>query len=305
MAENNSSAPLNAFEKWYSDYHNDACDNHGGIDCTNPKGIAEDAWEACAALLAPQAVEAQAAPAAVAVSDEREMVIQNVMKLVANWGITGHSADFEVMFKAWVAIETALRAALAATPALPATEDSSAGDLAAVQAEPVADCYSDDDGDTWRDLPSDIDFVQGRKLGEEFGLQASVRSWPEIFRITKVPDENDDDYEVEAVSIRTAPQAQPADALTDPMPKVGPVGLSMLIAEVRKLPTTSATENDGEESDGTPKVWRNRPFVSLTQLELLLHEFLTLPAPEAQLTDGFTQAARNALADPTTKDGAS
>ncbi|UXC20061.1 hypothetical protein [Comamonas squillarum] len=90
--------------------------------------IARAAIEAYVA--ATQAVAAQAAPAAVAVPDEREMVIQNVMKLVANWGITGHSGDFEVMFKAWVAIETALRAALAATPALPATEDSSAGDLA-------------------------------------------------------------------------------------------------------------------------------------------------------------------------------
>ncbi|MEJ5151206.1 hypothetical protein [Comamonas sp. MYb396] len=140
-------------------------------------------------------------------------------------------------------------AARSATPALPATEDSSAGDLAEAdlsqisggetpkpwseaekawlskalgtvfrdqaeaQAEPVADCYSDDDGDTWRDLPSDIDFVQGRKLGEEFELQASVRSWSETFRVTKVPDETSDDYEVEPVSVRTAPQAQPADAL--------------------------------------------------------------------------------------------
>lgn len=38
-----------AFEKWYADYHNDACDNYGGLDCTNPKGIAEDAWQAAMA----------------------------------------------------------------------------------------------------------------------------------------------------------------------------------------------------------------------------------------------------------------
>lgn len=38
-----------AFEQWYANYHDDACDNHGGIDCTNPKGIAEDAWQAAIA----------------------------------------------------------------------------------------------------------------------------------------------------------------------------------------------------------------------------------------------------------------
>ena len=78
---------------------------------------------------------------------------------------------------------------------------------------PVANCYSDDDGDRWRDRPDDCEFVEGRALGEEFELQASIRSWTEVFRVTKVPDENSDDYEVEPVSMRTtsAPQAQ-ADA---------------------------------------------------------------------------------------------
>ena len=38
-----------AFEKWYAKYHDNACDNYGGIDCTNPKGIAEDAWQAAMA----------------------------------------------------------------------------------------------------------------------------------------------------------------------------------------------------------------------------------------------------------------
>ncbi|MBB3004435.1 hypothetical protein FHX57_006817 [Paraburkholderia tropica] len=34
------------FEAWFAEYHDDACTNFGGIDCTNPKGIAEDAWQA-------------------------------------------------------------------------------------------------------------------------------------------------------------------------------------------------------------------------------------------------------------------
>lgn len=34
------------FEIWYSKYFDDAVENYGGVDCTNPKGIAENAWEA-------------------------------------------------------------------------------------------------------------------------------------------------------------------------------------------------------------------------------------------------------------------
>ncbi|WP_182340863.1 hypothetical protein [Comamonas koreensis] len=122
MAENNSSAPLKTAEGTYPALPEP--DTH-----CHDEDTGRDVWSYSAEQMrayAAQAVEAQAAPAAVAVPDEREMVIQNVMKLVANWGITGHSGDFEVMFKAWVAIETALRAALAATPALPATEPARA-----------------------------------------------------------------------------------------------------------------------------------------------------------------------------------
>ena len=83
--------------------------------------------------------------------------------------------------------------------------------------EPVANCYSDNDGESWRDRPDDFDFIDSLKLGDEFELQASVRAWPETFRVTKVPDEASDDYEVEPVLIRSsasATPAEPADALT-------------------------------------------------------------------------------------------
>ena len=85
-----------------------------------------------------------------------------------------------------------VRALLATATGLPA------------QAVPVANCYSNDEGDTWSDRPDDCDFVDGRTLGEEFELKASIRAWPEVFRVTKVPDETSDDYEVEPVSIRTS-----------------------------------------------------------------------------------------------------
>ena len=35
-----------AFEAWFSKYHDEACREWGGIDCTNPKGVAEEAWQA-------------------------------------------------------------------------------------------------------------------------------------------------------------------------------------------------------------------------------------------------------------------
>ena len=45
-----------------------------------------------------------------------------------------------------------------------------------------------------------------------------------------------------------------------------------LIEQIRALPTLKAPELDGEESDGTPKHWRSRPFVSLTKLERILRD---------------------------------
>jgi hypothetical protein len=33
------------FEAWFSRYHEEACEQYGGLDCTNPQGIAEDAWQ--------------------------------------------------------------------------------------------------------------------------------------------------------------------------------------------------------------------------------------------------------------------
>lgn len=90
---------------------------------------------------------------------------------------------------------------------------------AAPQAAQVikANCYSDDNGDYWRDCPDDWDFVDGLKVGYTYELQASIRSWSETFRVTKAPDETSDDYEVELVSTdapiaATNPPAQWMDA---------------------------------------------------------------------------------------------
>jgi hypothetical protein len=79
---------------------------------------------------------------------------------------------------------------------------------AVANAQPVADCWSNDEGDTWRDSPDESDFVNGLKVGDEYELQASMRSWPERFRVIKAPDETSDDYEVEPVSFAAQPSAQ-------------------------------------------------------------------------------------------------
>lgn len=87
-----------------------------------------------------------------------------------------------------------------------------------------------------------------------------------------------------AVLAATQPQPQPAQPLTGAREQgvtVGPVGLELLIAEINKLPAVRAAEIDGEESDGTPRHWRDRPHVSLRKLERLLREFFTPPPVDA------------------------
>ena len=81
-----------------------------------------------------------------------------------------------------------------------------------------ANCYSDDNGDYWRDCPDDCDFVEGLKVGDTYELQASIRAWSETFRVTKAPDETSDDYEVELVS-SDAP-AHPAEGVPAQCPNI-------------------------------------------------------------------------------------
>lgn len=78
---------------------------------------------------------------------------------------------------------------------------------AAVAAQlPPYDTFSDNDGDSWREHPADADFVDGLQLGDEFELLAGWRSVRVTFRVTKVPDNESDDYEVEEVEAPAAAQ---------------------------------------------------------------------------------------------------
>jgi len=71
---------------------------------------------------------------------------------------------------------------------------------------PPYNVFSDDDGDSWREHPADADFVEGLQLGDEFELLAGWRSVRVTFRVTKVPDDENDDYEVEEVTAPAAAQ---------------------------------------------------------------------------------------------------
>jgi len=65
------------------------------------------------------------------------------------------------------------------------------------------DCYSED-GDYWFDCPNDIELVEGRKVGDEFDLLGGYHALPIRFRVTKAPDDESDDYEVEQALSATA-----------------------------------------------------------------------------------------------------
>lgn len=71
---------------------------------------------------------------------------------------------------------------------------------------PPYDSFSDDGGESWRDHPADCDFVDGMQLGEEFELLGGWKAKHLTFRVTKVPDDENDDYEVEEVTALAAAQ---------------------------------------------------------------------------------------------------
>lgn len=71
------------------------------------------------------------------------------------------------------------------------------------------DCWSQNDGDSWYEHPADAEFVHRRALGEEFELLAGWSPVRVKYRVTKVPDDQDDDYEVELIAA-PPPPAVPA-----------------------------------------------------------------------------------------------
>ncbi|CAG9205423.1 hypothetical protein BGLA2_1720046 [Burkholderia gladioli] len=81
-------------------------------------------------------------------------------------------------------------------------------------AVPAPDLYWFGDHEHGFECPDDAAIVHGRKLGERFTLKASWYA-DMLFEVTKVPDDNDDDYEVREVD--AAPAAPVAEA--EPMLK--------------------------------------------------------------------------------------
>ena len=104
----------------------------------------------------------------------------------------------------------------------------------AIQQEPVRmpdfDYYSPDDGDHWFDCPDDMEIVSqlsSGKIGDEFDLLCGWRAVTERFRLVKVGDETNDDYQVERIADLSA-HPQPAN---QPQPEKA----EQLSARIREL----------------------------------------------------------------------
>lgn len=92
------------FEEWFADYHEAACRDFGGIDCTDPKGIADAAWQACLA--------AQPAPQRVAVPHEdmvREIIRESMLDVIRRLNQNPYSLTKQECI-------SEIRAMLSATP---------------------------------------------------------------------------------------------------------------------------------------------------------------------------------------------
>ena len=162
----------------------------------DPVPLLVEQWNA----RAPQAEEAQAAPVAPDANRLRAEILEHASKasrLVRTLfnEPTGTLSDVEV--GDW--IQRAQQYLSLATPALPATEDSSAGDLAEVQTEPVPNL-----------IPSAIAAAVCQRVAE-LDDRSSPADWPEAMLVTQ--DELHTIL-IEELATLSTPQAQPADALT-------------------------------------------------------------------------------------------
>jgi hypothetical protein len=70
------------------------------------------------------------------------------------------------------------------------------------------ECYSNDDGDSWFDHPADAEFVDGLGIGDKFELTVSHYAIRRTYVVTKAPDDENDDYEVEHVEALAAEGVQ-------------------------------------------------------------------------------------------------
>lgn len=77
---------------------------------------------------------------------------------------------------------------------------------------PYQEGYSDDGGDTWLESPDDAAFVNGLAVGDTYELQVCHYSVSRTYRVTKAPDEESDDYEVEPVALIDGTKAGPKKA---------------------------------------------------------------------------------------------
>ena len=172
--------------------------------------------------------------------------------------------------KAWATWQA--RAALAAAPQAPAAPSAVATQVIEnlLQLARIVNTAVEDWGETKEDDSLEVIFhkEEADKLEEILEFFDSLPDAPESEGVIL----SGPSRAARVLRATAAPAAPAVDA-----------ALNALIADVRALPTLRASEIDGEESDGTPKHWRNRPFVSLRKLELLLRDRVTASSDTALL----------------------
>lgn len=63
-----------------------------------------------------------------------------------------------------------------------------------------ADMFSPNDGDNWYECIDDAAIVGHMEVGQEFTVLASREAWEERYVVTKVPDDESDEYEVKLIA---------------------------------------------------------------------------------------------------------
>ena len=121
-------------------------------------------------------------------------------------------------------------------------------ELMGVGVEPVTPDYfeHEDDDDTWRECPDDCDIIESAGgsdliIGSEYECEVAWRG-KQRFRVTKLPDDADDDYEVKLIS--SSHDFYTADQLTAARLQ-GADEMKQLLAEYRET-VDSAVERGNQ-----------------------------------------------------------
>ncbi|MDI9680433.1 DUF551 domain-containing protein [Burkholderia cenocepacia] len=135
------------------------------------------------------------------------------------------------------------------------------------------------DHDRGFECPDDAAIVSGRKLGDRYTLNAAWYA-PVLFEVTKVPDEESDDYEVRQVTAPQPPaQAVAREGLTDEQ-----IIERCKAAGIKWIPPELPDHDDHEI--GFPGSF---DMADMDEMRALLAAHPGRPEPRAEVTGGWTK----------------